>query len=254
MPTTIAETSQAPLLVVTDGTPIARIGATSQMPLLAVVDAYLTTGNTPRTSQEPLLVVYNTGGRENFKLRAWPFRLDGNWYYVLHLGVEGTWVYCRVTDTWAQWETMGFGNWNAEQGVVWNERIIVGDNQNGILWEADPELMVDDDFRPISRVVTGLLAASSRQRITVDSLYITASVGYPTSLDPLVSLSFSDDYGQTWVDMIDCDVTLINGDYTQEIAFRQLGSFAAPGRVFKVSDVGGAVRIDRAYVNTRGPK
>lgn len=251
MATNLADTSQAPLLVVVDGTPASQVAATSQAPVLAVVDAVLTPENAPKTSQQPTLVVYNTGGRENFRLRSWTFFLDGNWYYVLHLGQEGTWVYSMTADTWAEWETMGFLNWNAEQGLVWNNRIVAGDNGDGILWEVDPETMTDDGFRPISRTVTALMAASGRERVIVDSLYIVASVGYPTSLTPLVSLQFSDDYGNTWVAMTDCDVTLVEGGYAQEIAFRQLGSFMAPYRIFEVTDLGGAVRIDRAWVNVR---
>lgn len=240
--------SQVVSMAVIDNTIRAPYSRTPQVVLTAPVE----TDGVTRTSQMPILVVYGEGSRENFKLRAWSFYLDGNWYYVLHLGVQGTWVYSVSTETWAEWVTAGFDNWNAEQGLVWNSRIVAGDNQNPILWEIDPETMVDDDFRPITRVVTAILPQSGRNTTTVGGLWITASVGYPTSEDPLVNLRFSDKYGQpgTWVDMTDCDVTLLPGDYGQEIAFRSLGTFGAPGRVFEIKDVGGAVRIDRAAVET----
>lgn len=237
-------TSQVVALTVLDNTIAAPYTRTSQVVLTAPV----VTDGVTRTSQQVTMVVYGEGSRENYKLRAWSFYLDGNWYYVLHLGLQGTWVYCLTSDTWAQWVTAGYDNWNAEQGLVWNARIVAGDNQNGILWEVDPETMVDDDFRPITRVVTAILPQAARKTTTVGGVWITASVGFPTAADPLVNLRFSDDYGNTWVDMDSCDVTLLPGEFGQEIAFRSLGTFGAPGRVFEVSDVGGAVRIDRAEI------
>lgn len=240
--------SQVVAMAVIDNTIDAPYTRTSQAVLVAPVES----DGVTRTSQVVALVVYGEGSRENYTLRAWSFFLDGNWYYVLHLGMQGTWVYSVSTDTWSEWITAGYDNWNAEQGLVWNSRIIAGDNQNGILWEIDPETMVDDDFRPITRVVTGLLPQSGRNTTTVGGLWITASVGYPAAAEPLVNLRFSDKYGQdgTWVDMDNCDVTLLPGDFGQEIAFRSLGTFGAPGRVFEITDVGGAVRIDRADIET----
>jgi hypothetical protein len=243
-----ARASQLFALAPIDNTQSAPYTRVSQTPIIAPVQSEGVT----RTSQTYILGVYGVGSTENFKLRAWTFVLDGNYYYVLHLGLQGTWIYCLATDTWAEWQTLGYDNWNAECGLVWNSRIVAGDQANGILWEVDPELMTDEDFRPIERTVTALLPASGRDYVTVDNLFVTASVGYPTSLDPLVALRFSDDYGNTWVDMTDCNVTLLPGAFGQEIAYRSLGGFGAPGRIFEITDTGGAVRIDRADVETSG--
>lgn len=237
-------------MAVIDNTIRAPYERTSQVVFTAPVESEGVT----RTSQFVTLVVYGEGSRENFKLRAWSFFLDGNWYYVLHLGMQGTWVYSVATETWSEWITAGFDNWNAEQGLVWDSRIVAGDNQNGILWEINPEVMTDDGFRPITRVVTAFIPQAARGRTSVSGLWITASVGYPTALEPLVNLRFSDKYGQdgTWVEMTNAAVTMLPGDFGQEIAFRSLGSFGAPGRVFEISDTGGAVRIDRADINSSG--
>lgn len=240
-------TSQVVAMAVIDNTIMAPFTRTPQVVANAVVE----TDGVTRTSQLPILVVYGSGSRENLALRAWAFFLDGNWFYVLHLGLQGTWVYALSSDTWYEWKTDGYDTWNAEQGLVWNARIIAGDNQNGILWEFVPDLALDDDFREIKHRVTANMAASARQTVTVDGLWITASVGYPLGLEPVVGLRFSDDYGQTWVDMDNCDVTLSDSGFSQEIAFRSLGTFGAPGRVFEVFDTGGPTRIDRAFVEVR---
>jgi hypothetical protein len=59
-----------------------------------------------------------------------------------------------------------------------------------------------------------------------------------------LTLRFSDDQGKTW--SADYVVTLTQGDYKGEIAYRSLGSFMAPGRIFELSDIGGLIRIDGA--------
>lgn len=248
--TNFADSSQLPILVVFDGTQPAVHADTSQLPVLMVFDAG-PPANNAKTSQQPTLAVYNTGGREDLRVRAWTFSLDGNWYYVLHLGAQGTWVYCIATDTWTQWQTDGFPNWNAEQGVVWNGRIVAGDNENSTLWEIRADLQIDDDFRPIYHVETAFLPESARSRTTVPGLWVTASMGEGyAGADSAFNLRFSDDYGKTWTVMPAIAVTI--GDFKQEIAWRSLGSFMAPGRVFELSDYGGPRRIDRASTHVPG--
>ena len=239
-----AAAPQSALLVVWDETIDAPSVRTPQSALLTVEEG----SSNPRVPQSAVLYVYNEGSREDFSLRAWSFFLDGNWFYVLHLGLQGTWVYSVNAEQWYEWRTAGYDSWNAEQGLVWDSRIVAGDNQNGTLWEIQPETQLDEGFRPITHESSAVVNASGRQTIVVDCIDITASVGFPTGVTPLVQLSFSDDQGETWVTMDDCDVTLVEGDYSQEIAFRSLGSFGAPGRIFKITDVGGTVRIDRAEI------
>lgn len=240
-----SRTSQFVGVVVIDQTIDAPYARTSQGVLIAPVE----TDGVTRTSQAVVQVVYGSGSRENFSLRAWAFFLDGNWFYVLHLGLQGTWVYSLSSDSWFEWITAGYDNWNAEQGLVWNGWIVAGDNQNGILWEFSPDHALDDDFREVAHKATALIPASARQTVTLDGMWLTASIGYPAGLNPLLQVRISDDYGQTWITLDDCDVTLSSGNFTQEIAFRSLGSFGAPGRVIEVSDIGGPTRIDRAFAD-----
>lgn len=242
------EISQVSILAVYDLTIHAPYTATTQTVAQAPVQA---TG-VPQVSQALALAVCGEGAREDTRLRAWAFTFDGHKFYVLHLGMFGTLIYDSTTDQWAQWQTEGYPGWNAEQGLNWYNDIVFGDNQNGILWRADPESMLDDDFRPIRRVATAILPARGRQTVTLDSVFVTASVGFPTSDEPLVQLRFSDNYGQTWTDMTDLAVVIVNEDYSQEIAFRSLGSFGAPGRVIEISDYGGVVRIDDASYDAQG--
>ena len=76
---------------------------------------------------------------------------------------------------------------------------------------------------------------------------IAGSIGsLGNQTDAVIKMRFSDDGGQTYSD--DFVVELTAGEFDGEIAWRSLGSFMAPGRVFQFEDVGGLLRIDGADV------
>lgn len=238
--TNYTQTPQAAFLVVMDETIGAQITATPQAALLTVTEA----DSVPKTSQAAFLYVYGEGARENTTLRAWSFILDGHSFYVLHLGMLGTLVYDTTTAQWSEFGTSGFETWNAEQGVMWQDMIVAGDNFSPVLWRVDPRVQLDDDFRPITHRATALVPARGRDTATVGMLSINASAGYPVDNAATLTLRFSDDDGVTFTDMQ--PITLEDGNYNQNLAFGSLGSFGQPGRVFEIEDVGGFVRLSDA--------
>ena len=200
----------------------------------------------PRTSQLALLVVYTTGVPDQSRSRAWSFVLDGHTMYVLNLGEEGTFVYDTVTQQWCKFETWGYNQWNVIAGCMWGMgRIVGGDSVSSQVWEVDPTAVLDDGWRDIEHIVTGGIATRSRVYISCESLRVAASIGQLDQVNgATLTLRFSDDQGKTW--SADYVVTLTQGDYKGEIAYRSLGSFMAPGRIFELSDIGGLIRIDGA--------
>lgn len=245
---TEARVSQFHTLVAVGGVPIARESKTSQLAVLAVTEQIQSAFGS-RTAQVPVLVVYATGAIERFNSRAWVFKKDGHPYYVLHLGVEGTFVYDKLTDKWSNWETAGYGQWNMENGWTFDtDQVIAADNQNPIIWKYDPETFQDEDFRTIERAVTGLIALRRRDTLSILGLHLTASVGSPVEDGATLRLRFSDDQGKTWSAWY--SLTLQEGDFDQVLNLRSLGTAKAPGRVFEIEDFGGLVRIDGADLDT----
>lgn len=203
----------------------------------------------PRMSQHYALVPWASTppGAEN-RTRAWVFTLDGHLFYVLDLGQEGTYVFDQSTSQWSQFRTEGFLGWNMKVGTTWEQpnRVVAGDTQYGEVWEMSPTDLLDEEFRPIEHIATGGISTRSRTGFSVDSLRVTGSFGalQDDENGVVTKMKFSDDAGKTWSE--EYSVTLPAEDWDGEIAYRSLGTFAAPGRVFSFSDLGGMLRIDGA--------
>lgn len=191
------------------------------------------------------------------KVRAWGFHLDGHNFYVLRLGETETLVHDLTTNQWARWTSpsslvfrahrginwQGYSKDIAEAGYAWN--IVAGDSETSNLWMLDPSVGVDDhpltgteNFR---REVLGAVPMRGRDTIPVHQLYLTMDLGDPETLGTNITLLTSDNGGQNWTDH--GVVTVIPGDYNQEVVWHGLGLITAPGKLFKIIDEGAAVRI-----------
>lgn len=243
------ELSAAAALVVY-APPQTRDAYASQDIALVVYAGDATEGEIPRNSQTVELVVWGKAapGAEA-RTRAWTYTLDGHPFYVLDLGEEGTFLYDTDTGQWCRNQTDGYVGWNFRIGTMWGEdnRIIGGDTFNPIAWELDPDELIDEGFRPITHIATGGLMTRSRINLAVEALRLSGSIGdLDDGATVAMDMQFSDDEGATWSPTF--TVEMLASDFTGEIAWRSLGSFMAPGRVFNFTDVGGIVRIDGADV------
>lgn len=175
--------------------------------------------------------------------RAWTFTMDGHPFYVLDLGIQGTLLYDQLTDQWSVFVTSGYNQWNVANGCQWGQRIVGGDLYTTELWEMQPGALKDNGTLDIVHIVTGGLVKRNRTFVSVDALRLAISNGQLDALTgAYVTLAFSDDQGKTFTTMP--SINLTQADYTTELAWQSLGSFAAPGRVFRITDVGGFLRID----------
>lgn len=205
-----------------------------------------------QVSEVCVLISYAAEATEKFNSRSWGFNLDQHQFYVLHLGMLGTVVFDVLTSEWSQWDTQGYTGWNAEAGVEWDGDVYFGDDSQPTLWKMDPLSCLDDDFRPIIRVVTGGIPAEARNTLRSGMFVLNATrEGDIDDEDtPYVQLSISDDGGFTFKDR---DALTIDGDKnTQDFSWRSLGVIRIPGRVFKITDEGGFVTIKGANQKIEG--
>jgi len=234
--------TQAALLVAY-GPPETKFGYVSQAVVLAAISGQ-ETNVTTRISQGSMLMAYGTGVPNTQSLAAWTFVLDGHRFYVLPLGPEGDWAYDMTTQEWCQLQSQGFPGINFTHGVMWGLRVIGGDALYTYLYELDPNQPLDESWRSVQHMVTGGIPTRTRSVIGVANFTLTASVGLESE-EMDISLAYSDDNGMTWSQEFDIALT---DSTTQSIIWNALGSFAAPGRVFRVTDFSGPIRLDGADV------
>lgn len=203
----------------------------------------------PFTSQLHGMVVWGSNVREQLNVRTWGFQLDGHTFYVLHLGMRGTFVYDATTKQWSQWKTQGFPTWNMENGHTWYGGRIVGGAEDGPqLLEIDPNGFLDEGFRTVLRIVTGLVSLRGRNRsIDVGALRVAAAMVSENAEFPRLRIRWSDDDGDTFEEDMVLDLEATTRD--QSLDFRSLGTIYAPGRIFQIEDAGALITITDAELD-----
>lgn len=205
-----------------------------------------------RLSETSILVAHSKGIRRTVRTRAWSYNLDGHAFYVLDLGVEGTFVFDDTTGQWSQFQTAGYGVWNMVNGHEWGLYVVGGDALYPVVWALKPDGFLDEDWRPVEHKVNGALPSRSRDGVPLDAFFVNASVGQVGEDGALLQLRWSDDNGKTWSDYQ--EIALEENNFSQNLAWRSLGQISAPGRIFEIRDVGGLIRLDDANALVNGEK
>src|SRR3546814_5298742 len=95
------------------------------------------------------------------------------------------------------------------------------------LWVLDPSQGTDDDLiddtdHTFPRVATGQLTTTGRNYQPIYSVQLRGSLGQPSVTANTLTLSYSDDQGNTFV-VADETIVVTAGDYAQALAWRSLG-------------------------------
>jgi hypothetical protein len=218
------------------------------------VQAAVLYGNEVQVTQAYVLAAVR-GRVYDPRIRAWTFTLDGHDYYVLRLGVTTTLVYDTHSEQWYVWGNSDSDLWNAYHGTNWigagySANVIVGDDIIGSIYHLDPDADTDDDRssgsdvpRQFLRQVTGQVIKRGYDVAPCFEVQLLGSIGNMSNTDLVtVTLETSDDSGHTYDSH--GAVTIDNTDYTARASWLSLGSIAAPGRLFRISDYGTLKRID----------
>lgn len=226
--------SSVSLLALTQIT--ARDEYISQLPLISVIQGKVV----EKVSQVVVLTLARTNPGKR-QLRAFPFNQDGHTFYVLQLGAIGTVVYDQTTGKWSEWQSWLYNNWKANYGINWQSGCIAGSIDSNMLYDVDPEYMFDERALPIVSVITGGYPMRLRDSVACDEVMVTASVGYaPGAANSSFTLRTSDDRGLSWKNWGTLDMGAASP--MTEVSWRSLGQISQPGRIFELTDNGGAAQ------------
>ena len=266
---------QGQLISVAEGAPDLRI---SQAQVFSIINfpteeihisqAAVTPVVMPYTDIEvsqALVLAVVRGRTANARVRAWTFSLDSHDFYVLRLGDTLTLVYDVYSEQWMDWADLEQVVWRANIGGNWvggqkfgptmGSNVVVGDDSLGLLWFLDPEQPYDQNALEDSpeqevyfdRITMGQVPMRGRSVLPCYVAWLTADMGDPAYIGAGVTLSTSDDGGETFDDHGLVTVTL--GDFSPQLSWYSLGQIGAPGRLFKIVDDGAVARIDGMEMN-----
>ncbi len=173
------------------------------------------------------------------------FTQEGHTFVVFNIpGLSSTWVYDLTSSTQLQapqWHermhadtrTGQFGRWLAAGHVYFQNTHIVSDRRHGTLLVLDPNGYTDAGDPIIRQRVTPHLSNEGK-RLVYSALQIDArtGVGDTSTLQPTLTLEYSNDGGNTWSAGIERSLGPIGG-YMSRVVFRQLGQ--SRDRVFRLT-------------------
>ena len=202
-----------------------------------------------RSSQVAVLSLVRSNP-DRRKMRAYPFFMDGHWFYVLHLGETTTLVFDTVTRKWSEWNSQKYNNWRPNYIINWKGDVIGGSLDSNIVFNVSP--IYDNDVGdPIISTITGGVPVRWVNDISCDAVMVTSSAGMTKGSVsvPSMQLRSSDDYGVTWNDWGSQDLSVWNP--TIRLQWQSLGQISAPGRIFEITDTGAAKRINSLRLFSR---
>ena len=139
---------------------------------------------------------------------AYTYQQDGHSFYVLIFpSANTTWVYDVATQAWHERAGWNNGSWTRHRSncqVFFNNMVVVGDYEDGRIYEFDLDYYKDDDsiqrwYRTWRALPTG---ANNLKRTAQHSLQLDCETGVGLNDgqgdDPQVMLRWSDDGGHTW--------------------------------------------------------
>jgi len=171
---------------------------------------------------------------------AYTYQIEGHEFYVCSFpSINLTWVYDATTKFWHKWLSIDiYGNFQRHRSncsTVFQNRVIVGDYQNGYLYALDNSVYTDNGVA-IRRLRRCPHIVSDLQRQYFEEFQIQFQPGVGLSngqgTNPQAMLRMSSDGGSTWTKENWTSVGL-QGKYNNRAIWRRLGW--ARDRIYEVS-------------------
>ncbi|MBF0399963.1 MAG: hypothetical protein HQL90_04275 [Magnetococcales bacterium] len=168
--------------------------------------------------------------------RGYTYAQGGHTFYVLTFpAADVTWCYDVATQEWHKRQSAGFGRHRGANSVLFNNKPVVGDFQNGKVYVFDLEKYTDDgDVITRTRITSPISSENDRLFMSRLQIDFQSGVGLISGQgsDPQCMLSWSDDGGHTYGNEHWRSMGKI-GEYSSRAIWRRLGRFRQ--RTFKLT-------------------
>lgn len=165
------------------------------------------------------------------------YSMQGHEFYVLS-GTDFTMVFDAATKLWHERESKTFTRWRGQSITKFGEKWIVGDKDNGNLYEIDADTY-DENGEDLIMALQSRPQHAFPDTLIFDTLYLDLITGRGLNStdehdsDPQITLRWSDDGGETWSTAITADLGKI-GTYSTTVSFHGLGETSKIGRTFRL--------------------
>lgn len=171
------------------------------------------------------------------EIRALSFSLGNRAFYVL-THATFTWVYDVSTGLWSEWKSRNNQCWRGVTAESFAGKTIIGSRLEGTLWYVDEDSFAEgsDEIEFIARfprIDTFPKGGTiSQLELDMETGVGIATSGVSDTIDPQVSLYWSDDGGKTLKGGLIRSLGQ-QGNYLDRVRFTRLGSFRQNGRIFE---------------------
>ncbi|MCK5446296.1 MAG: hypothetical protein KAI73_11785, partial [Rhodospirillaceae bacterium] len=161
----------------------------------------------------------------------------GSLFYVLKFEEE-TWAYSFAVDRWFKRRSKNRDHWRVAAHSFAYDKHLVGDDQNGKIYEIDPDTYTEDGDE-ITRIAD--IPYVNKDNLTIFAARLEVIVGPGKGLttgqgsDPQIMMSYSDNGGKTYSTELWRTAGKI-GEYDIRAIWNQLGRFRRRTHRFQVSD------------------
>jgi len=163
---------------------------------------------------------------------GYTYSIEGHVVYVLTFpGANITYCFDTSTTVWYKWSTGGYNNRHTSNCFIrYSGKNLVGDKENGIIYEIDPSSRLDGTL-PIYRERTTQYTHIESRTTFFERLLLEIQTATEITGDPQIMLDYSDDFGKTWSTVIHESLGKV-GQFLQRVEFYSLGS--ATHRAFRI--------------------
>jgi hypothetical protein len=184
---------------------------------------------------------------------AYTYQDEGHLFYVLTIPARNiTWCFDIATGAWHIRKSYQFGRHYSNCQAFFNGKTLVGDFQNGRIYQISSQFYTDDNV-PIVREFTLPTISNGREFMTLDSFELDMSSGvginYGQGSNPQARLMFSKDGGETWSNDKFADIGKM-GKYLSRVKWNRFGT----ARQFTINiEISDPIPLDigGAYIEVR---